>query len=512
MRLLGEQEAKLMYNMNKKSNIVIQTPVGDTNQIQIGEIVKQGTLSGPILCDINTDKVNKVGLKSTTTIGPNITCEALAYVDDIHQAGSHVHNVEIAATNCSVMETTRGFTFNNEPNKTAFMIINPKKGNEMKKLRNTIKRGEIGRTNEYEYVGEWYTEKGTHEKSLDVKKSKINFLVNKVKYYGDPYKVGHLALQVRLTIYNLTVIPTIFTNIETWSTVTEKEIEELEKIQREALTSIFELPRSTPYWGLLSELGIWPVEQQMEYKKLTILHDVLTSPDKRLLKEILIDQIQFPFSGCWIVQTLQICEKYNIDINKIEEETPAKFKKRVQTKINEKLEEELKKEVDQKTKMRFCASMKTEKYLEHLGYSEAKMVLKLRLNMTELKCNYKNQYTDLKCNLCKEENDTTEHLFACKILREKISTSNEVRISTDGNKEKSKQLATYIKSALKEKEIDVRKNVRDNLAEKNIEAYHVARFDETELKMVLEKEKRREYQISNFDENTLKMVISCSNE
>ena len=408
------------------------------------------------------------------------------------------------------METTRGFTFNNEPNKTAFMIINPKKGNEMKKLRNTIKRGEIGRTNEYEYVGEWYTEKGTHEKSLDVKKSKINFLVNKVKYYGDPYKVGHLALQVRLTIYNLTVIPTIFTNIETWSTVTEKEIEELEKIQREALTSIFELPRSTPYWGLLSELGIWPVEQQMEYKKLTILHDVLTSPDKRLLKEILIDQIQFPFSGCWIVQTLQICEKYNIDINKIEEETPAKFKKRVQTKINEKLEEELKKEVDQKTKMRFCASMKTEKYLEHLGYSEAKMVLKLRLNMTELKCNYKNQYTDLKCNLCKEENDTTEHLFACKILREKISTSNEVRISTDGNKEKSKQLATYIKSALKEKEIDVRKNVRDNLAEKNIEAYHVARFDETELKMVLEKEKRREYQISNFDENTLKMVISCS--
>ena len=176
----------------------------------------------------------------------------------------------IAATNCSVMETTRGFTFNNEPNKTAFMIINPKKGNEMKKLRNTIKRGEIGRTNEYEYVGEWYTEKGTHEKSLDVKKSKINFLVNKVKYYGDPYKVGHLALQVRLTIYNLTVIPTIFTNIETWSTVTEKEIEELEKIQREALTSIFELPRSTPYWGLLSELGIWPVEQQMEYKKLTI--------------------------------------------------------------------------------------------------------------------------------------------------------------------------------------------------------------------------------------------------
>ena len=507
--ILGHQEAKLMYNMNKKSKITIQTPVGDTKQISIGEIVKQGTLSGPILCDINTDKVNRVGLKSTTTIGPNITCESLAYVDDIHQGGSHVHNIETAATNCSVMETTRGFTFNNEPNKTAFMIINPKKGNQLEKLRNTIKRGEIGRTQEYEYVGEWYTEKGTHEKSLSVKRNKVNYLVNRVKHYGDPYKVGNLALQVRITIYSSVVIPTLFTNIETWSRISTREMEELEKIQKDSLTWILELPISTPYKGLLSELGIWPVEQQMEYKRLSILHQILTSEDKRLLKEIVEDQIKHPYSGCWTELTLLICEKYEIEVKEIIKKSKKQFKREIKRKIATKLEEELKEEVKEKTKMRFCANMKKEKYLEQLEYSDAKMILKLKLNMTELKCNYKNQNKDLKCNLCNEADDTTEHLFQCKILKENIGTvETRTGITTD-DKHSNEQLAAYIKSALREKNIDRNKNVRDNLAGKEKpKNYKIMKFDEKDLKMVIKIEEKKNYQIKRFDETDLKMVIS----
>ena len=54
--------------------------------------MKQGTLSGPILCDLNTDKVNKIGTRAITTIGPKIKSEGNIYVDDIQQAGSHYKN------------------------------------------------------------------------------------------------------------------------------------------------------------------------------------------------------------------------------------------------------------------------------------------------------------------------------------------------------------------------------------------------------------------------------------
>ena len=41
--------------------------------------------------------------------------------------------------------------------------------------------------------------------------------------------------------------------------------------------------------------------------------------------------------------------------------------------------------------------------------------------MIEVKCNYKGKYkNDLTCPICKIENDTTEHLFDCKKLKEKI--------------------------------------------------------------------------------------------
>ena len=56
--ILGAHEAKLQYELNKRSTITIKVPVGDTNNIETGEIVKQGNLNGSISCNINTDKIN----------------------------------------------------------------------------------------------------------------------------------------------------------------------------------------------------------------------------------------------------------------------------------------------------------------------------------------------------------------------------------------------------------------------------------------------------------------------
>ena len=353
-KITGSQDAKLKYNLNRRSKITIKTPVGVTDQIEVGEIVKQGTLNGPILCNISTDKVNKVGRKSTTTIGPNINCEASIFVDDIQQAGSQTHNIETAANNCAVMEITRKVTFNVGTDKTAFLIVNPKRNNTMDKLRNQIKRGEIERTKEYKYVGEWYTEEGTHKKSLSEKEKKVPVLTNKVKYYGDPYKVGDLALQVRLVIYISTVIPTLFTNIETWSTITSKEIDQLEKMQKDILTSIMDLPKSTPYMGLLSELGLWPVQQLMEYNRLVLVHQIFNSDDKRVLKHVIIDQYERPYSGCWMETTREICTKYNVEIDRLTLTNKPKFKKIIKSKINQILNTQITQLATEKTKLRFC--------------------------------------------------------------------------------------------------------------------------------------------------------------
>ena len=41
--------------------------------------------------------------------------------------------------------------------------------------------------------------------------------------------------------------------------------------------------------------------------------------------------------------------------------------------------------------------------------------------MLEVKVNFKNKYSDLKCPICKESNDSQEHIFECEQILKKCN-------------------------------------------------------------------------------------------
>ena len=131
----------------------------------------------------------------------------------------------------------------------------------------------------------------------------------------------------RIKIYKSVIIPTIFHNIETWSRTTKKEIKELELFQENIIKAICEQRQSTPYYSLLAELGIWPVEQQMEYKQILLLHNILNTNQKRLLKEVIEEQIKQPWKGCWAENIMNTCIKYKIEIKDITKYTKKEIKR-----------------------------------------------------------------------------------------------------------------------------------------------------------------------------------------
>ena len=159
------------------------------------------------------------------------------------------------------MEETKGYTFNNDVNKTAILIINKKK-NKKYNIELNIKNGLIKQTNDYKYLGEWYNEKGDHSTSIAKRRERELYYIKQIKFYGNEYKLGKSTLIRRLKIYKTVIIPTIFYNVETWSNINKKEINELERIQASIIKSICEQRITTPYYEILSELGIWAVEQQ----------------------------------------------------------------------------------------------------------------------------------------------------------------------------------------------------------------------------------------------------------
>ena len=58
------EEAMFIYsNMNKNVKATVRTPVGDTEEIELEEIVRQGTVGGNKLCIVSTDRINSLLLK-----------------------------------------------------------------------------------------------------------------------------------------------------------------------------------------------------------------------------------------------------------------------------------------------------------------------------------------------------------------------------------------------------------------------------------------------------------------
>ena len=79
--------------------------------------------------------------------------------------------------------------------------------------------------------------------------------------------------------------------------------------------------------------------------------------------------------------------------------------------------EELKVAAKKMTKMRFVVvgdKLKQKQYISSAGHLTSKILL-TKLNMQPIYGNFKNDITKrIKCELCDDEEDTTEHLLQCR--------------------------------------------------------------------------------------------------
>ena len=90
----------------------------------------------------------------------------------------------------------------------------------------------------------------------------------------------------------------------------------------------------------------------------------------------------------------------------------------MEEKIGKSIEKRTKQGIINETKAKTIAEdkWKRKKYLQDCYSNTIKDVIKIRLHMCQVDCNYKMNYTDIKCPLCKKSEDTTEHVLDVKKL------------------------------------------------------------------------------------------------
>ena len=208
------------------------------------ELVKQGTIFGPLMCYVNSAKINDMKEMVVTHLTPELYIGALAYVDDIMAAGSK-ETVERVGKNLRRTEKEKKYTFNNANGKSHYMIVNTGKEQEEKEPNIQVERGKITQTKEYEYLGNWITESGTVERQLGEITNKARGMVAEMKRIGDESKTGIMSTSIPLTLFENTVIPALLFNLETWTNWRNKDWEELERSQIKAIRMMFSLLKTT---------------------------------------------------------------------------------------------------------------------------------------------------------------------------------------------------------------------------------------------------------------------------
>ena len=108
-----------LYEINKTSNIVVDIPVGKTSSITVGEVVKQGTIFGPIMCCASTSRVNEIQEAVKYQYG-KVEIGMPVFMDDIAAVGT-ADNIRKGIQNCRRMEIEKKMIYGLK--KTKYMVI-----------------------------------------------------------------------------------------------------------------------------------------------------------------------------------------------------------------------------------------------------------------------------------------------------------------------------------------------------------------------------------------------------
>ena len=407
------RDCVMIKKLNEKAEIVVKTPVGNTEPFWLEDIVRQGSVYGPQICISSMDKINELGKDIKTYYSPDLAIQAVVFVDDVTGAGG-INTINNTIFNCSLMEERKKMTFNNKRGKTEYMVVG-KFNEEIRTLSKTVKKGTISRVEEHKMLGTWIDETGDYGINTMKKKEKLPFMISTVKKQASPKSIGIYSVEGRLKLAEAVIIKSILYNAEGFPSHTDAEIKELESVQLNILTSLLELPRSTPYCALLMEVGWWTMKARITYTKLMLYHNIKRSNDRRVIKQLVKAQEDEIRETTWLAGVKREIEKLGIalDVNNTLKST---WKREVKKRVNDEMEKELRNKCSMSKKARWVKDdvYERKQYLDgRVDLQTAKRILRTRMNMSKLPCNYKENGEGM-CSLCEEGEGSTEHYFSCK--------------------------------------------------------------------------------------------------
>ena len=246
----------LIYMMNRRANIVIRTPFGNTESFTIDSLVKQGTSLGPIL---NNCSLDEICVHCDSYQYGAVEIKTLEFVDDIPDANNGLPQAFHSHKIITDIITRKRLKLSID--KCKLLKINGRGSGE----GSLIVYGEPMKVEElFRYLGDTFNSKGDNVALCKHRVDKSVGSTIEIISLCKEVNFGKHQIYSMITMYQSVFLPRLIYNCESWSNLTQKDISNLQDAQLKFLRGVMEVPKSTPIAALFLEFGILAIQYEIE--------------------------------------------------------------------------------------------------------------------------------------------------------------------------------------------------------------------------------------------------------
>ena len=209
-------------------------------------------------------------------------------------------------------------------------------------------------------------------------------------------------------------------NCQAWSKLLEPEFKKLSVIQLKFLKKVLMAPRSTPNAAVLLELGILPIKEEVNKRRLGFLYHILNLEPEYPVQRMFMIQKEFEFKKNWANYILECLKHYEIDftLDKIRTRVGSTKKDNWKVEVKKNLKKNafdiLQREAGATERISHLKfkDLSCQEYLKKFGDGQVRMIFKIKNNMINLGSNLRKKSV-VKCKICKDKDETLEHVMNC---------------------------------------------------------------------------------------------------
>ena len=441
---LGIQDSylPLIYKLNERAAVTVNTPYGRTTPFEVDQLVKQGAVLASNICSVSTGEIcdQDEGAPAGLLILPSI-----AFVDDVAKA--NVYTSEVRSSHARMVGFSDLKKIDLNETKCFGMAVNEKKNSPpfpcLYVNGTCLEVRKFGK-----YLGDVINHKNNNEDLLtDREKKAIGKLVSIFATVTE-VTLGAYQFDGLVLMYHTYYLSSLIFNSQSWTNITNKDIAKLRTLQLKYLKKMIRVPQATANCFVYLETGILPIDYEIWKRQFTFLHHILNLDDDDPVKILYHQMKTLPGERNWANNIQLLRTKYDIQFtdDEIQVMNVDKFKKHVRDCIYSFVFNELKNECTTKSKIKHLqySVFRQQQYMTDLPPKLMYIVVRIRCGMLNTIHDRPYLYKTERCRVCGIGDESLHHILNCYVVSDRIQTVSPSMYTDEIPMDYAKEVAQYV--------------------------------------------------------------------